>query len=106
MRTKPMKKLMSFVLLLAMVGTMMWPSNSYAADTDEEPAVTDSGAAKETKELEMPYDETGEPSEDPKETLEDSKISGQTEQKTEQETGQKTESTTEESSGSKSDSKF
>ncbi len=105
-RTKPMKKLMSFVLLLAMIGTMMWPSNSYAADTDEEPAVTDSGAAKETKELEMPYDKTGEPSEDPKETLEDSKISGQTEQKTEQETGQKTESTTEESSGSKSDSKF
>ena len=101
-RTKPMKKLMSFVLLLAMIGTMMWPSNSYAADTDEEPAVTDSGAAKETKELEMPYDETGEPSEDPKETLEDSKISGQTEQKTEQETGQKTESTTEESSGVKS----
>ncbi len=88
-RTKPMKKLMSFVLLLAMIGTMMWPSNSYAADTDEEPAVTDSGAAKETKELETPYDETGEPSEDPKETLEDSKISGQTEQKTEQETGQK-----------------
>lgn len=105
-RTKPMKKLMSFVLLLAMVATMMWPSNSYAADTDEEPAVTGSGAAKETKELETPDDETGELSADPKETLEDSKISGQTEQKTEQETGQKTESTTVESSGSKSGSKF
>ena len=34
--------------------------------------------------------------------MEDSKISGQTEQKTEQETGQKTESTTVESSGVKS----